>query len=446
MTSKVFDSHYAIQQVLHSSTGTVSYNNQGGLGNTYSRVGADLPKYRYNVRHGQSAVNNLDAYRYERRLGGVKTLSAFVKPNSGVTQGQVIEISDSFPFFSNFYVLNWPDFSQAGVGLAEANNRASTAIFKAIRNAMYQISGPTFLGELRESLMMIRRPAESLQKGLGMYMLKVEKNLKGIYRRPPSTRRIRDAFGNWQPVGKNASRELDVKKMLADTWLEYSFGWSPLISDIKSAAIALARFNTDIRRERVSAVGVHENVTVDLHNQAGVSPVTMSTLWDRRETLLNRVSYKVGLSASLTAPQGTPDRLIELCGFSMQNFIPTVWELLPWSFLVDYFANVNNVLEAYTTDLASVTWVSKTEYTGAIRKLTARLDVPNTKATWGNQFVNAGRIDAGEFISEVSNTKRRSGGLTYPQLRFQLPDLPRQVGNMAALLLAQGRMRSNSFI
>jgi hypothetical protein len=164
-----------------------------------------------------------------------------------------------------------------------------------------------------------------------------------------------------------------------------------------------------------------------------------------RDSHLIRVSYKVGVSAAMTAPAGTTDRLIELCGFSMQNFIPTVWELLPWSFLVDYFGNINSVLEAYTTDIAGVKWASKTVYTGSVRKITSRVDVPYNRAFYGARFVSAGRQDIGTYQSEVSSVVRTSG-LSYPTLRFQLPDTPRQVGNMAALLIAQGRMRTNSFL
>jgi hypothetical protein len=354
-----------------------------------------------------------------------------------------MEVSDSFAVFGSSYLVNYPNSS--GASLTEANNRASAAIFKAIRREMYQISGPTFLGELRESLQMIRRPAAALTKSLGSYMLKVEKNLKSIGRMPPSTRRIKDAFGNWQPVGKNASREIEIKKMLADTWLEYSFGWSPLISDVKSAAIALARFGIDIRRSRCSAVGVHELVTLDVRDLSSLTPNQIYIKYSVQDSSLIRVSYKVGLSASMNVPSGTPDRLIELCGFSMQNFIPTVWELLPWSFLVDYFANVNNVLEAYTTDTSAVKWASKTVYIGSVRKLTFRTDGDANTTNWAGWSYMPGRQDGGLYKSEVSSVQRTSG-LTYPSLTFSLPDLPRQVGNMAALFLAQGRMRTNSFL
>jgi len=35
-------------------------------------------------------------------------------------------------------------------------------------------------------------------------------------------------------------------------------------------------------------------------------------------------------------------------GFTLGNFVPTVWELIPYSFVIDYFANIGTVLKAMT--------------------------------------------------------------------------------------------------
>lgn len=445
MTTKNYDVPIGITQYIVPTSGILQRNYSYPFWNSFARTGANMPKYKLQIRNGESAVNSLTASKYERRIGNVKRLSMFIRSQHANNFGQIVELSDSFPFFNSFYLTNYPNPNGSSAGMPEANNRASAAIFKAIRAEMYQISGPTFLGELRQSLQMIRRPAAALQKGLGAYMLKVEKNLKSIKKLPPSTRSVRDKFGNWQPIGKIKSQEIDVKKMLADTWLEYSFGWSPLLKDIKAGAEALARFGTDIRRSRVSAIGVHENVILEISDKTGASSAGFTTRYSVRDIQLNRVTYKVGLSASMNVPSGTPDRLIELCGFSLQNVVPTVWELLPWSFLVDYFINVNAVLEAYTTDTAAVKWASKTSLTGVVRTVTGRVDVRDSQADFGSYFVASGDSDAGMFVLDVTSLTRTSG-LTYPTLTFKLPDTPRQVGNMAALLVSQGRIRRDNSV
>jgi hypothetical protein len=55
----------------------------------------------------------------------------------------------------------------------------------------------------------------------------------------------------------------------------------------------------------------------------------------------------------------TAERIVELSGFDLKAFIPTVWEVIPYSFLVDYFVNIGDMLEAATTDTSIVKRLSK---------------------------------------------------------------------------------------
>jgi hypothetical protein len=49
-----------------------------------------------------------------------------------------------------------------------------------------------------------------------------------------------------------------------------------------------------------------------------------------------------------------------LFGFTPSELVPTAWELLPWSFLVDYFVNVGDVLSSAVTASSNVNFVNKT--------------------------------------------------------------------------------------
>jgi len=381
-------------------------------------------------------VNSMDASKIEYRVGNLRPISALVKTLDH--KGQFI-VRDSNPFYD--YETGLPTNANTASSNA-ANQRASAAIFKAIRNEQYQISGPTFLGELRESLQMVRRPNVALMKSWGKYMERVEKNTKSIVSRPRSTRAYKDRFGNWQPIDGKKARLSEVNAMIADTYIETSFGWIPLISDVKNGAIALARLQMEKRHSRVSAVGVDSVINLRQNGVIASSPLSYDySIVDSSDV---RVSYKVGLNASLNTPAGTTDRLLELLGFNWGEFLPTVWECLPWSFLTDYVTNVGEVLSAYTTDVSRVTWVSKTEKTMRLRHVDVRLNLPACLSNWTDRWVMPLQTDGGFYESEVSSVKRRAG-LDYPSLTFSLPK-PAPVGNMVALLAAQGRMRNNSFL
>lgn len=444
MTTKTYTAYKTAVQNNQTVLG-YTRNVQSGLDDWFYRFGADNPKWKYNISHGISAVNSLNASKEVRNWRTVKKLSAVVVPITGPFKGMWREISCDLPIFGSSSLNLLPNYS--GASLADAEARASASLFKRLRAEMYSISGPTFLGELREAIMMIRRPCEALQKSFGRYMVQGEKALKSIARSPPSTRFMRSGSGIWTPIGKNSNRGQEARKLISELYLEFSFGWVPLISDVKAGAVALARFGTDIRRSRVSAKGESEVVANDKYIVGVPTPSNVYYKYHLKEGHIIRVSYHVGLDASLNVPSGSTERLQELCGFSWQNFIPTVWELLPWSFLVDYFTNVQQVLDAYTTDISHTTWVSKSVYTSSYRKMEGiSLDVGAMKEAFGTNYVSAGLQDGGSYESEVSNVIRTSGVITYPSLTFSLPNLPQQWGNMAALLASQGRMRTNSFL
>jgi hypothetical protein len=50
----------------------------------------------------------------------------------------------------------------------------------------------------------------------------------------------------------------------------------------------------------------------------------------------------------------------EILGFDWSNFVPTLWEILPWSFAIDYFTNIGDVLSAWSFPLSAITWAQST--------------------------------------------------------------------------------------
>lgn len=145
------------------------------------------------------------------------------------------------------------------------------------------------------------------------------------------------------------SRQARSIKTYASLWLEYSFGWLPLISDIYNAADVLQR---PFPNGRVSARSrVNDKA-------AWRGPVPSREYYNATRSV--RVS--VGAHVSVSNPN-----LWKLNQLGLVNPASVAWELVPWSFVVDWFTSAGAVIASYTDlvglqlDRAWTTTVSVTD-------------------------------------------------------------------------------------
>lgn len=138
----------------------------------------------------------------------------------------------------------------------------------------------------------------------------------------------------------NRSYGRDPSRAAADAWLQYQYGWKPLLNDAKNAAEALAEAvsrngddSTTSVRKRIS-----DNLLVVTHGAViGSSPFTTGTVITRCQR-------------SRRAIWRFKPRAADLPGlFGMVNPAEVVWEVIPFSFVADWFLPIGNYLS--TLDL-----------------------------------------------------------------------------------------------
>jgi hypothetical protein len=120
-------------------------------------------------------------------------------------------------------------------------------------------------------------------------------------------------------------------KALADNWLEYHFGWEPLVKDIGSAIDVLQR--PPPKKKKV--VAKSQRVFPNVDHPSGSSPVWTEEVY----------TMKVRLSADISVSNPNLYMANQL-GFV--NPLSIAWELVPFSFVVDWFGNVGDVLSSMT--------------------------------------------------------------------------------------------------
>lgn len=120
-------------------------------------------------------------------------------------------------------------------------------------------------------------------------------------------------------------------KAPADLWLEYTFGWTPLIEDIGMAIDVLQGFP---EYERVKGAKSAVFTTV--------SP------WDGGSSATTTAKLTTVCSGGVRV---TNPNLLLANQLGFVNPAAVAWDAVPFSFVVDWFIPVGKFLNSYTTDL-----------------------------------------------------------------------------------------------
>lgn len=277
--------------------------------------------------------------------------------------------------------------------------------------------GPTFLGELRETIQFLTRPFPALLKASKRFYYKMLRILKKI----PARRRNRKG---------NAKR---IAETMQDGWLSWKLAVSPLIGDIESACETIANYDKTVSLDVSSAHRGTYAVASGTDNPLG------GTMYWNRDTVY-RCSMIGQLSARIVPPPGTVDRVMQMIQMDyrglIENFIPTVYQLIPMSFLLDYVSNAGAVLENACVAHPQLAWLSTT------RKTTRR------RYAW--YYPNVAVPPKYEWFSKPDGFEIRNVGVfshslvtidrTYvrPEIRFQfeLPNVFQALTITALLKLA----------
>ncbi len=424
--TRTFSDNYRfpVYDVVTSSAGgrTVRANSVTSRTAVGTRTGEKMPDYKQKIRDGQNAAT---PYYSDRVL---------LKGTPGSARASGAQISDPAPgvprvvVSETFAGFNSPppaSIAHKPTSTLKAEAIALSKVLKKIKEEQQHMNSPAVLAEFVDVLRQLGSPMRSIVDLTNRHLNRLE-----LERRRLS--------------GSVAFKRIKWHEIVASTYLEWSFGLSPLISDTKSAAEALARWQweaTGESRMRSKAIGRGiDQVVSHSSNLAvlGPSQYLVGKTTTRYETEC-RVQYTVGLSTTPLADFGSNDRLLQLLGFNHANWIPAIWEAVPWSWLVDYFTNIQQILDAAATVTTGVTWISKAVTYRTSYKTSCVVDPAATRnrlKSFGYNGSGSGSGgDSETFRTTVTRTIPASLGV--PPLYFELPSDVKQVANMAAVLIAR---------
>jgi hypothetical protein len=294
----------------------------------------------------------------------------------------------------------------------QADNIASTKFYKALEGTMTAFQGGVFLGELKEALHMIRNPAQSLRRQISNYTDYLKRNRGKMMRKPKNNR----------------------LQWLSDSWLEYAYGWAPTLNDLDSASKYLDKRANQLVQELVPiyAVGFVESTQfVQASKVVGVTNIYT----------INRYSYRthrVYAGAVSSRAAGSTLMSMDSLGLSPRSFVPTLWEVMPYSFMVDYFTNVGDVLSAWSNQNVGLAWGRST-----LRRSTEVESGPVYPTPSGllarlyEHFVFEGKTKARKTLVN----RGPISSVPIPSLQFELPGFGTKWINLAALATARQELR-----
>lgn len=175
-----------------------------------------------------------------------------------------------------------------------------------------------FLGESREALMLIRNSAVRIAGALRSFrrgdLISAATQL-GV--RPPA----RGSRAHQLQLEKDAWRNA------SERWLELQYGWLPLLKDAKGGAEALAQ---QLNSPLVQTYRVRRTKPIDVDVNVGIRSAN-DWFWHG--------FTRVQIIAKLKEAD-----VVSLNGLTDPSSV--AWELLPWSFVADWFIPIGNYLAA----------------------------------------------------------------------------------------------------
>lgn len=240
--------------------------------------------------------------------------------------------------------------------------------------------------------------------------------------------------------------------VLADFWLNFSFAISPLIGDIQSAAENVARYVDNPASARVNG-----------HNKEQLSGVQLMKFTDllfgtQTSVVSSYANYTISRESFVDVRYASAikfqlhfmDSILEptkLFQSQMANIASAAWELVPFSWVADYFATVGNFLENYcllSPELSQTIYRTKSVNIRSVYKLDVEYDFATagwSKAVKSPLFKGFPSIITPTLIVGVYDKRRDPlANMPVPDIRFKMPseisdNWPNKLANLLSIFV-----------
>lgn len=370
-----------------------------------------LPNWRYRISHGLSATTTFEAETSEL---------TFVR--GSIFLGKWCNAVQRFGFFTqegdlfNGATVVW-DRPPAPIATIDPQVRdeALTRAIQDARSKQTHFRGGNFLAELGDTIRGLRNPVKGFRGLLDAYHRNARKRVKNAVGRRNLPRTNED-WRNLEKGAPDVSRA--AQRALSDSWLEANFGWQPLLSDAVDAYTALRRLSAKVPLSRFYGTSSRETAPTYASGQTQHDITFMN--FTARTSQRFHCTFYGAVKVEVDEPSSS---VIEEMGVRARDFIPAVWEAVPYSFLVDYFVNIGEILETVCFPRSDLAWVSRTFRNHSIRSSERVAIVEPSSPAYPQS--NSDKVFAFQSPRIEWNRKRvrrqEYFGSLVPGVRFEIP-------------------------
>lgn len=361
--------------------------------------GPDFRDWRERLLRGSSATTSLVGTRYTMKYTEADMTSVIKKSSPFyVSNACHLIVAEGSNLNQTF-----PTVPIAAMN-ADAEQIAARNFLKSYIRETRSWHGGATIAEFAETVRFMGSPLKSLYKRTWTFIGKVKK-LRKVYERD----------------------KILYAKLLAQLWLAYAFAIAPMVSDVNAAQDAVRSLCENLN-------------SVDVKRIVGSGQVNVQESWSTNTSapgffgrveqdvfthLVNGVKY---LGAIKVRPPGF-SAIAQDFGVGFTDIVPAVWEGIPWSWLFDYFLNVQEVLESYKLAWAEFAWLQRT-----VRNRRVRFATPFRPSVLADYETVC---NGGKWYTQVTRVTRGAvAGPPYPNFQFKIPGALGQIGNLSALFLA----------
>ena len=373
-----------------------------------SLTGSYNPNWRSQIENGTNATTNCTGIKY--RTEGSSSFTYYRTghynnvPKTKVTTHVSGNLGPNMAFPA-------PGSASSSL-ISQVRNRAIRKFLDQAKSARSSFEAGQDIGEIGQTVRALIRPMDSLKKlTLGYFA-----SLKKAKRKFP--------------------KSSDLRKALSDSYLEYRFGWRPLALDIADAISGLS--DRERMREtaslRASATGSEK-----IDSYSSLYQPFANGFYNMSVNVYCTYSYRIKGAIRLNLDHGRIPVMQALQLSTLNDFAVTAWDLLPFSFVVDYFANVGDIINAITFPFSDLTYCCGTErtvITSSFDAIPRYLDSPDNGKYWDSQSYSP--VNIKRHVIRFDRGTLTSLDLI-PSVRIALPVKSRPWENIAALISSNTR-------